>query len=79
VDLPQVGSAFANHRYPGAGTLPLTDLLADLAAGGYGGPVTLEVNPFALRFWWPPAIRRRLAQAVAWMRDAIADPGGQSS
>ena len=58
------------HRFPGDGDLPLADLLADLAAGGYAGPVTLEVSPQALRIWWPPAVRRRLAQAAAWMRQA---------
>jgi sugar phosphate isomerase/epimerase len=58
------------HRFPGTGDLLLADLLADLAAEGYAGPVTLEVSPFALRGWWPPTVRRRLAQAVAWMRQA---------
>ncbi len=58
------------HRFPGDGDQPLADLLADLAASRYAGPVTLEVSPQALRFWWPPAVRRRLAQAAAWMRQA---------
>ncbi|MEJ2210624.1 MAG: sugar phosphate isomerase/epimerase [Anaerolineae bacterium] len=63
------------HRFPGAGELRLAPLLAALQDDGYAGSVTLEVNPFALRFWWPPAIRRRLAQAAAWMRRAAN--GGQ--
>ena len=63
------------HRFPGVGELGLAPLLAALQDDGYAGSVTLEVNPFALRFWWPPAIRRRLAQAAAWMRRAAN--GGQ--
>jgi len=63
-------SAMGEHRFPGAGGLPLASLLADLDGDGYAGPVTLEVNPFALRFWWPPAVRRRLAEAAAWIRAA---------
>jgi sugar phosphate isomerase/epimerase len=60
------------HRLPGIGNLPLVELIADLEAGGYAGPLTLEVSPIDLRLWWPPAVRRRLAQAVVWMRQAAA-------
>jgi sugar phosphate isomerase/epimerase len=62
------------HRFPGAGDLPLASLLADLVATRYTGPITLEVNPFAVRAWWPPAVRRRLLQAVEWMERAVAAP-----
>lgn len=58
------------HRFPGAGELALAPLLAALQEDGYPGPVTLEVNPVAVRFWWPPAVRRRLTRAAAWMRRA---------
>jgi sugar phosphate isomerase/epimerase len=67
---PPVQLLLGQHRLPGAGSLPLSSLLADLADEGYSGPVTLEVNPFEVRVWWPPAVRRRLTQAVAWMRQA---------
>jgi sugar phosphate isomerase/epimerase len=67
------------HRRPGAGHLPLADLLADLAASGYSGPITLEVNPFELWVWWPPAVRRRLAESASWMRRAAASTARQSS
>jgi len=60
------------HRFPGSGNLALADLLADLRRSHYAGPVTLEVGPVDLKVWWPPAARRRLAQAVAWMKDALA-------
>lgn len=63
------------HRFPGAGELGLAPLLATLQVDGYAGSVTLEVNPFAVRFWWPPAVRRRLAQALGWMRQAANGSG----
>lgn len=63
------------HRFPGSGDLPLDALLASLGGDGYGGLVTLEVNPWAARAWWPPALRRRLAQAARWMRRAAAGSG----
>jgi sugar phosphate isomerase/epimerase len=71
--LPLANSAsvrkfLGEHRFPESGDLPLTALLADLQSSGYAGPLTLEVNPWAVRGWWPPAVRRRLAQAVGWMR-----------
>jgi sugar phosphate isomerase/epimerase len=71
--LPPLKSLLEQHRFPGSGRLPLAALLADLAAAGYRGPVTLEVSPIGLRIWWPPAVRRRLACAAAWMRRAAGD------
>jgi sugar phosphate isomerase/epimerase len=70
---PRLGGAVADHLFPGAGSLPLACLVRDLARSGYQGPVTLEVNPFALRFWWPRAIRRRMARAVHWFRAALPE------
>ncbi len=70
--LPQarLRALLAEHRFPGSGDLCLAELLAGLARDGYDGPVTLEVSPLALRAWWPPAVRRRLAQAAAWLKSA---------
>ena len=59
------------HRLPGAGDLALEELVANLAGESYAGPLTLEVNPFEVRVWWPPAVRRHLVQAAAWMRRAV--------
>lgn len=72
---PYLYSALGEHRLPGAGDLALSSLVADLADHEYGGPLTLEVHPFALRIWWPPAVRRHLAQAIAWMRRATQEGG----
>jgi sugar phosphate isomerase/epimerase len=66
--LSSIRTALGEHRFPGSGVLSLADLLATLASDGYAGPVTLEVNPVALRIWWPPAMRRRLVRAVEWMK-----------
>lgn len=71
--LPWAQALLGEHRFPGAGDLPLTNLLAHLAREGYTGPVTLEVNPHEVYAWWPPAVRRRLAQAVAWMKTATEE------
>jgi sugar phosphate isomerase/epimerase len=68
--VPYGERVLGQHRFPGAGSLPLVDLLADLAGAGYDGPITLEVNPFDIPAWWPRAVRRRLAQAVTWMKQA---------
>jgi sugar phosphate isomerase/epimerase len=73
--IPPVRALLGQHRFPGAGDLALAELLADLASSGYSGPVTLEVGPVAVRAWWPPAVRRRLAQAIAWMRQAAGERG----
>jgi sugar phosphate isomerase/epimerase len=71
--MPRVEALLGEHRFPGAGDLALADLLLDLAKSDYRGPVTLEVNPIALRIWWPPAARRRLARAVKWMKAVTAE------
>jgi sugar phosphate isomerase/epimerase len=60
------------HRFPGDGDLALSALLTELIRTGYSGPVTLEVNPWVAHAWWPPAVRRRLAQAIEWMRRGVA-------
>jgi sugar phosphate isomerase/epimerase len=74
--LPRIEMVLREHRFPGAGELRLVPLLADLAAAGYDGPVTLEVNPLELQVWWPPAVRRRLARALGWMRKAAGSSSG---
>lgn len=62
----------AQHGFPGLGDLALSALVADLARCAYAGPLTLEINPFAARAWWPPVVRRRLTRAVAWIKNAAA-------
>jgi sugar phosphate isomerase/epimerase len=71
--IPAARKLLGQHRFPGSGDLRLAELLAALAGNGYGDVVTLELTPWAMRIWWPPAIRRRLASAIAWMRRAVAE------
>ncbi len=66
--LPSVHRFFGEHRFPGMGDLALSALLKDLASSRYVGLVTLEVNPWSVRAWWPPAVRRYLARASQWMK-----------
>ena len=63
-----------HHQIPGDGQLPLADLLGRLAVDGYCGPITLEISPIALRIWWPPGIKHRLARCVAYVRRAFRVP-----
>lgn len=63
-------SLCASHLLPGHGQAPLRLLLQRLAADGYAGPVTLEVNPWAMRPWSAAQCRRVLGQAVAYIRQA---------
>ncbi len=76
--LPHTRKYVGEHRLPGTGDLALEELLASLAGEGYAGLVTLEANPFEVRVWWPPAVRRHLAQASAWMRRAAGLQGGST-
>jgi sugar phosphate isomerase/epimerase len=66
--LPLVHRFFGEHRLPGTGELALPALLRDLGSSRYDGLITLEVNPWSVRAWWPPAVRRTLARACAWMK-----------
>jgi sugar phosphate isomerase/epimerase len=65
---PLVYRLFGEHRFPGTGDLALSSLLEDLGSSDYAGLVTLEVNPWSVRAWWPPAVRRYLARAGEWMK-----------
>jgi sugar phosphate isomerase/epimerase len=68
---------WSQHRFPGAGTLALAELVGTLAADGFEGRVILEINPVAARIWWPPAARRRLDRAAEWLRRAAARGAGE--
>jgi len=65
--LPLVHRFFGEHRFPGVGDLALSELLCDLGSSDYANLVTLEVNPWSVRAWWPPAVRHYLARASRWM------------
>lgn len=74
VNLPlaegRLGSLLTHHQMPGAGDLPLSALLRQLSQDGYSGPVSVEVNPFALANWHPGLRRRNLRRILAYARAA---------
>jgi sugar phosphate isomerase/epimerase len=76
--VPYAQRQLSEHRFPGTGDLALAELLVDLSGSGYAGPVTLEVHPIGLRVWWPPAMRRRLSQALTWMKGLTDDEAAES-
>ena len=53
------------HRVPGAGALPLSELVGRMARDGYDGPLTLELHPKFV-----PLLGRERQLAV--LRDAVA-------
>jgi sugar phosphate isomerase/epimerase len=70
------------HRVPGEGVLPLSALLAALVRDGYNGLVTLEIHPTEVGFISRARAKRRLRQAVDFVRAAISSgepPHSESS
>ncbi len=61
-------SIFGQHALPGTGSLPLAALLQEIGQDGYGGLITLELSPVALRIWNRPALRSVLRQALQTCR-----------
>ena len=59
-----------DHQLPGSGTLPLDALIGKLAADGFGGPLTLELSPFALSVPLRRLVEARLRHAVDFCRRA---------
>jgi len=74
LDISYLHTYLKHHQIPGDGQLPLADFLGRLAADGYCGPITLEISPVALRIWWPPSVKSRLARCVAYVRRAFRVP-----
>jgi sugar phosphate isomerase/epimerase len=62
------------HLLPGTGGDPalLTAFTQELARCGYTGPITLEVSPLELGVLSPRTAERRLSQACAFVRAALA-------
>lgn len=70
--LPEPERVRHAHLPPGAGVLPLRALLRALHQQEYQGLLTLDLSGRALRAWWPPAARARLAGALDFCRAAIS-------
>jgi sugar phosphate isomerase/epimerase len=60
------------HIMPGEGALPLRQFLARLAADGYDGLVTLEIHPLQVGMLSAARAKRRMGQALQFVRSAIA-------
>lgn len=56
------------HQIPGAGVLPLDELLEALSRRGYDGLVTLEISPLALQAWSIDRARQGLARGLGYCR-----------
>lgn len=72
LDWPWLHSLIKHHQLPGAGTLPLERLLGALQEDGYSGALTLEFSPIALRFWHPALAKRKLQEAVEFVRGVVS-------
>jgi sugar phosphate isomerase/epimerase len=68
LSFPYARPLLTEHRVPEDGVLDLAAFLRRLRADGYGGPLTYEISPLALRFWSPTRLRRRLEGLVAFVR-----------
>ena len=60
------------HVLPGEGELPLRAFLAQLSADGYDGLITLEIHPRHIGLLNTARAERRMGQALAFVRAAIA-------
>jgi len=69
---PRFEQRDADRVYPGDGCLPLVQMLRDLAALGYDGPLSLELfNPS----YWALPIEENLHRGMATMRSVMAEAG----
>jgi sugar phosphate isomerase/epimerase len=62
------------HRLPQRGRLDLAAFLRELASSGFEGTVSVELHPDALEFHDDAALRRNLAETVAFCREHLATP-----
>lgn len=67
------------HVLPGEGELPLRAFLAQLAADGYDGLMTLEIHPRHVGLLHTARAQRRMGQALAFVRAAIASGAAPAS
>jgi sugar phosphate isomerase/epimerase len=70
-DLTWGKDGIETHVVPGRGTLPLRELLAVLAADHYDGLITFEIHPRQVGLFGRERHRRILAEALAYVRDAL--------
>ncbi len=59
------------HQLPRKGRLNLKTFLRALAADGYAGTISLELNPHSLAFKEPYLVRRNMADSVAFCHENL--------
>jgi sugar phosphate isomerase/epimerase len=60
------------HRLPHRGRLDLGALLREMAADGYGGTISVELQPDVLAFADAGALRRNLRDSLAFCREHLS-------
>ncbi len=69
LDNPHLHSYLKHHQIPGDGWLPLAALVQALHRDDYRGPLTLELSPVALGWWWPPRAKDNLKKCIALVKE----------
>lgn len=62
------------HQLPRHGKLNLKAFLRALAADGYAGTISLELNPHVLSFKEPYMVRKNMAESVTFCRENLKQP-----
>lgn len=70
---PRLHSYYRQHQFPGAGTLPLRELLRALKQRGYQGPITYELSPLAINALTPWRVEKKLRAAVEFVKKALSN------
>jgi sugar phosphate isomerase/epimerase len=78
LDQPRFHTYIKHHQLPGAGVLPVRELMNRAQADGYAGLVTLEVSPIALEAWWPARIQRNLTASIDFLRHELTPSSMQN-
>jgi sugar phosphate isomerase/epimerase len=63
-----LNSLVRDHQPPGDGILPLDRFLRRLREKKYDGLITLEISPFRVPWYWPPATERALRDMLRYCR-----------
>jgi sugar phosphate isomerase/epimerase len=79
LDWPPLHSYIKHHQLPGAGVLPITELLDRMRYDGYHGLITLELSPIALKAWWPARARASLLSTVRFLSSVFSRPVSSQS
>jgi sugar phosphate isomerase/epimerase len=68
LDSPYLHTYIKHHQIPGNGWLPLAEFVQVLRRDSYDGPLTLEISPVALGWWWPSRAKDNLKRCVSLVK-----------